>query len=290
MSSGRFYLDGNANRDRYSHTLDLTPLLPYMKSLNPPVTPKGKPPYLANDIPSTLARDPILDDAQGGNREKTTILTFLVKGLLMAMAEHPIMRSRAKESGGERWLEVARDPTIVVAVSGMSHFYDSISSRRLPADQRRGREYEDAGGVQADECLDPKYGLLTPSLPPLPPSTQLSALTSHLSNLRQNASKPTSPGSITISSVGSLGECKGAMPVLPPGGGVAICAVGRASWGMEWRAPRREKRGVWDWTPAEVEEGGMEAVLRCPVGWSGDHRVVCSLLVSWVPSVCRMLF
>lgn len=40
----------------------------------------------------------------------------------MAMEEHPIMRSRAKESGGgaERWLEVARDPTIAVAVSGRS--------------------------------------------------------------------------------------------------------------------------------------------------------------------------
>ncbi len=25
---------------------------------------------------------------------------------------------------------------------------------------------------------------------------------------------------------------------------------------------------------AEVEKGGMEAVVRCPVGWSGDHRVL----------------
>ena len=29
-----------------------------------------------------------------------------------------------------------------------------------------------------------------------------------------------------------------------------------------------------DMTPDEVESGGMKAVLRVPVGWSGDHRVV----------------
>lgn len=104
---------------RYSHTLNLTPLLPYMKALNPPSAIGGKPPYLANDIPPNLARDPLLDDM--GTKEKTTILTFLIKGLLLAMEEHPIMRSRAKESGGERWLEVARDPTIAVAVSGRSN-------------------------------------------------------------------------------------------------------------------------------------------------------------------------
>lgn len=51
---------------------------------------------------------------------------------------------------------------------------------------------------------------------------------------------------------------------------------------MEWKATRREKRGVWDWTPAEVEQGGMEAVLRCPVGWSGDHRVVSPSTGLWL--------
>jgi hypothetical protein len=65
------------------------------------------------------------------------------------------------------------------------------------------------------------------------------------------------------------------MPVLPPGGGLAICAVGRAAWGMEWRlAAGGNGRKVWDLSPEEVKDGGVEAVLRCPVGWSGDHRVV----------------
>lgn len=46
---------------------------------------------------------------------------------------------------------------------------------------------------------------------------------------------------------------------------------------MEWKVTKGKGsgKGVWDWTPGEVEAGGMEAVLRCPVGWSGDHRVVC---------------
>ena len=61
------------------------------------------------------------------------------------------------------------------------------------------------------------------------------------------------------------------MPVLPPGGGVAICAVGRAAWSLE---PRLGGKRVWDYTPEEVVGGGVEGVLRCSVGWSGDHRVV----------------
>lgn len=63
------------------------------------------------------------------------------------------------------------------------------------------------------------------------------------------------------------------MPVLPPGGGVAICAVGRAAWYLEPRLGGGKR--VWEYTPQEVVEGGMEGVLRCSVGWSGDHRVVC---------------
>lgn len=66
------------------------------------------------------------------------------------------------------------------------------------------------------------------------------------------------------------------MPVLPPGGGLAICAVGRAKWEMEWK--KASGKGIMDMTPEDVERGGMAAVLRCPVGWSGDHRVVSASL------------
>lgn len=61
------------------------------------------------------------------------------------------------------------------------------------------------------------------------------------------------------------------MPVLPPGGGLAICAVGKARWEVEWK---KGKSKTMDWLPEDIEAGGTEAVLKCPVGWSGDHRVV----------------
>jgi 2-oxoisovalerate dehydrogenase E2 component (dihydrolipoyl transacylase) len=32
-----------------------------------------------------------------------------------------------------------------------------------------------------------------------------------------------------------------------------------------------------DLTAEEVRDGGMDAVLRCSVGWTGDHRVVSSV-------------
>lgn len=73
------------------------------------------------------------------------------------------------------------------------------------------------------------------------------------------------------------------MPVLPPGGGVAICAVGRASWCLE---PRLGGKRVWDYTPDEVVSGGVEGVLRCSVGWSGDHRVVSLSLVAHLVFSC----
>jgi 2-oxoisovalerate dehydrogenase E2 component (dihydrolipoyl transacylase) len=99
---------------RYSHTLNLTPLLPYMKALNPPPL-TDKPTYQASDIPLSLSRNPLLE-SQGG---KVTLLSFLIKGLLLAMEEHPIMRSRVKFGDkDEKWLEVGRDGVVGVAVSG----------------------------------------------------------------------------------------------------------------------------------------------------------------------------
>jgi 2-oxoisovalerate dehydrogenase E2 component (dihydrolipoyl transacylase) len=115
---------------RYSHTLNLTPLLPYIQSLSLQSQSSAGPekkPYLANDIPPSLARDPLPPSAGGSGVDKTTLLSFLIKGLLLAMEEHPIMRSRVKTTAGgagagggkeERWLEISRDGIVAVAVSG----------------------------------------------------------------------------------------------------------------------------------------------------------------------------
>ena len=97
----------------YSHTLNLTPLLPYIKALNSAPSPSVVG-YLANDIPVEQARSPI----SAAPKQKTTLLSFLIKGLLLAMEEHPIMRARAREAGSTRFLDIGRDGVIGVAVSG----------------------------------------------------------------------------------------------------------------------------------------------------------------------------
>jgi len=100
---------GERANDRYTHTLNLTPLLPYLKTTNP----TQKKTYQASDIPPSLSRNPL-----GEEGEKVGLLSFLVKGLLLALEVHPIMRSRVKFGGDEKWLEVGRDGVVGVAVSG----------------------------------------------------------------------------------------------------------------------------------------------------------------------------
>ena len=99
--------------DRYTHTLKLTPLIPYLKTTDP----THKKTYQASDIPISLSRNPLGEEGEG---EKVGLLSFLIKGLLLALEVHPIMRSRVKFSGDEKWLEVGRDGVVGVAVSGMS--------------------------------------------------------------------------------------------------------------------------------------------------------------------------
>jgi hypothetical protein len=56
--------------------------------------------------------------------------------------------------------------------------------------------------------------------------------------------------------------------------------------------PRLGKAGkgkkVWDYTPEEIGNGGMEAVLRCPVGWSGDHRVVSQHAITFLVRIALL--
>ena len=61
---------------------------------------------------------------------------------------------------------------------------------------------------------------------------------------------------MTVSNVGGIGDGESAHPVLVPGAGVAIVAIGRAKW-------------IWDVTKSEGERR-----LKVSVSWSADHRVV----------------
>jgi 2-oxoisovalerate dehydrogenase E2 component (dihydrolipoyl transacylase) len=93
----------------------------------------------------------------------------------------------------------------------------------------------------------------------------LAARLAHLAHLgRQTpcalspAEMPRRGGTLTLSNVGAVGKGDFAAPVLVPGGGVAIVAVGRARW-------------VWD---VERADGVGERRLKVGVSWSADHRVV----------------
>lgn len=82
---------------------------------------------------------------------------------------------------------------------------------------------------------------------------------SHLGRLTPSgltpAEMPRKGGTITVSNVGAIGAGEFASPVLVPGGGVAIVAVGRARWVRD-------------------EERGGERRLQVGISWSADHRVV----------------
>ena len=62
-----------------------------------------------------------------------------------------------------------------------------------------------------------------------------------------------------MSNVGAIGDGDFASPVLVPGGGVAIVAIGRAKW-------------VWDVNRNPNGQG--ERRLKVGVSWSADHRIV----------------
>jgi len=116
-------------------------------------------------------------------------------------------------------------------------------------------------------ALSTPSGLYTPTIQSV--NTQsiytLSSQLKHLSHLGRQTPCTLTPkempkrgGTITVSNVGAIGAGDFASPVLVPGGGVAIVAIGRAKW-------------VWD---VDRGDGKGERRLKIGVSWSGDHRVV----------------
>ena len=70
-----------------------------------------------------------------------------------------------------------------------------------------------------------------------------------------------------MSNIGAVGKAEGAMPILVPGGGVAIVALGKAKW--VWDVDGAGHHDAW---PRSTAKG--ERRLQMPVSWSADHRVV----------------
>jgi len=70
---------------------------------------------------------------------------------------------------------------------------------------------------------------------------------------------PKAGGTVTVSNVGAIGKGEWAHPLLVPGGGVAIVAIGRAKWVMH---------------ELESEPGVQQRRLEVGVSWSADHRII----------------
>lgn len=178
---------------------------------------------------------------ESGKFAKMTYLPFLLKTLSLSMMEWPLFRASLTSSSSK---DTNTKPTLTI---------------RPTAD--------------VTLALSTPTGLYTPTIPSTQ-SLSLHALTSRISHLaylgRQvpcaltQKDMPKRGGTISVSNVGAIGKGEGASPVLVPGGGVAIVAIGKAKW-------------VWDvsdefYRPSDGELG--ERRLKVDVSWSADHRVV----------------
>ncbi|KAI0369875.1 CoA-dependent acyltransferase [Pilatotrama ljubarskyi] len=115
-------------------------------------------------------------------------------------------------------------------------------------------------------ALSTPTGLYTPTIQAADTQSvyALAAHLRHLAHLGRQVPCALTPkemprrgGTVSVSNVGGIGAVESAAPVLVPGGGVAIVAIGRAKW-------------VWD---VEKDPKG-ERRLKLGVSWSADHRVV----------------
>ena len=182
--------------------------------------------------PSSIYPAPLPPNVpETGHYSRLTYLPFLIKTLSLAMQDWPLFRSSITP------LEITQSakPSLTV---------------RPQAD--------------INIALSTPTGLYTPTLQRV--NTQsvysLASQLAHLAALGRRtpcglspAEMPKRGGTITVSNVGAVGRGEFAQPVLVPGGGVAIVAIGRARWVRD-------------------EEKNGERRYRVGVSWSADHRVV----------------
>jgi len=226
--------------------LDLTAIhniLPVLNTYIPqhflsPTLPPPSP--LANAVsPASLYPPPALPPISDTARyTRLTYLPILLKTLSRAMLEWPVFRSSITPLPDLSTPPQPQDkPTLTIR----PHADISIA-------------------------LSTPTGLYTPTITSTNTHSiyALASRLTHLAHLgRQTpcalspADMPRRGGTLTLSNVGAVGQGEFASPVLVPGGGVAIVAVGRAKW-------------VWD--VDRVASG--ERRLKVGVSWSADHRVI----------------
>ncbi len=222
----------------YSTSLDITSLYELLPTLNAHIPEHFRPTSIA---PPLLAVDPSsIYPAPNGTRvpeeqqfTRLTYLPILLKMLAKSMIEWPLFRSSVTPSQA-----LDTKPTLTV------------------------RPHADI-----NIALSTPSGLYTPTLQGVDTQTiyGLASSLKHLSHLGRQIPCALTPkempkrgGTLTVSNVGAIGDGDYASPVLVPGGGVAIVALGRAKW-------------VWD---VNRGDGKGERRLKLGVSWSGDHRVV----------------
>lgn len=211
-------------------------LLPILNTHIPPhfLPPSSSlPPQFVS--PATLYPPPTPDIPETHRYTKLTYLPILLKTLAKSMREWPLFRSSITPestagSSGKPTLTVRPHADIAIALSAPTGLYtptlQSVDTESI---------YSVAGKLR------------------------------HLSHLGRQVpcgltlnEMPKRGGTISISNVGAIGSGEFASPVLVPGGGIAIVAIGRAKW-------------VWD---VERGDGKGERRLKVGVSWSADHRVV----------------
>ncbi|KAF9475358.1 CoA-dependent acyltransferase [Pholiota conissans] len=221
----------------YSTTLDITALHDILPSLNAHIPrhylpETSRPPLPQSVNPSALYPAPSLDIPETQQYTKLTYLPILLKTLSKAMLEWPIFRSSITYSPDSPKPSLTIRPSADISIA-----------------------------------LSTPTGLYTPTIQHanIQSIYSLSGQLKHLSHLGRQTPCALTPkempkrgGTITVSNVGAIGAGDFASPVLVPGGGVAIVALGRAKW-------------VWD---VDRGDGKGERRLKMGVSWSGDHRVV----------------
>ncbi|GBE78587.1 hypothetical protein SCP_0114760 [Sparassis crispa] len=224
----------------YSTTFDITTLHDYMAVLNAHIPAQFLPPSHSSSrpnpaiSPSSFYPPPSPPPApEFGHYSRLTYLPILLKTLSKAMLEWPLFRASIVAPAAP-----ADKPTLAIR----PHADISIA-------------------------LSTPTGLYTPTLQRVDAASvyALAARLRHLSHLGRQvpcaltpADMPRRGGTISVSNVGGIGDADHASPVLVPGGGVAIVAIGRAKW-------------VWD---VNRGDGKGERRLKVGISWTADHRVV----------------
>ncbi|KAL5518395.1 hypothetical protein ACEPAH_77 [Sanghuangporus vaninii] len=226
----------------YSTYLDLTALhslIPVLNAYIPPhylLDPPPERPMAVN--PSAIHPAPAPSDVPPtGKYSRLTYLPFLLKTLSLAMHEWPLLRSSITPGSNSAETDTgSAKPTLTVR----PHTDISIA-------------------------LSTPSGLYTPTIQRVSSHSvySIASRLSHLSALGRRTpcglgpqEMPRAGGTVTVSNVGAIGDGEFASPVLVPGGGVAIVAIGRAKW------------------IRDEERGGGERRLKVGASWSADHRVV----------------